>query len=147
MKVGSFSTSSAFRPGGGLRFVLVAVLVHVRRLGFLPIFSKKTKQRKAPEKSRLFRGKNLKKLETFLFPAFSRLVRYKYYSRKLFHFISKTIPQNIRVFMRKGGTFLRFSWWRVKVKKRVFLFLVLSVKYEETPWFLGIFHFHNPRFL
>ena len=55
------------------------------------------------------RGKKLKKLEKFLFLAFLRLVRYKYYSRKLLQFISKTNPKNIRLFMRKGGLFLRFS--------------------------------------
>ena len=31
--------------------------------------------------------------------------------------------------------------------KKVSFFLVLSVKYKETPRLLGIFHFRYPRFL
>ena len=54
------------------------------------------------------RGKKLKKLEKFLFPAFLRLVRYKYYSRMLLQFISKTNPKNIRLFMRKKAPFSGF---------------------------------------
>ena len=46
--------------------------------------------------------------EKCLFPVFLRFVRYKYYSRKLLHFISQKNLKNIRLFVRKGGTFLKF---------------------------------------
>ena len=57
------------------------------------------------------KDEKLKKLEKFLFPAFLRLVRYEYCSKRLVHFISTKNPKNIRFFMRKGGGgggFLRF---------------------------------------
>ena len=62
-------------------------------------------------------GKKLKKLEKFLFPSFLRLVRYKYYSRKLLQFISKTNPKNIRLFMRKKAPFSGFRNGEWKLKK------------------------------
>ena len=70
-------------------------------------------QTKKEEKSRIFfnfeeKGKKSKKLEKCLFPAFLCFVRYKYYSRMLLHFISKTNAKNIPLFVRKEGTFLKF---------------------------------------
>ena len=64
------------------------------------------------------RGKKLKKLEKFLFPAFLRLVRYKYYSRKLLQYISNTNPKNTRLFMRKKAPFSGFHDGEWKLKKR-----------------------------
>ena len=46
----------------------------------------------------------------------------------------------------KGALFSGFHNGDWKLKKGI-LFLVLSVKYRETPWFLGTFHFRYPCFL
>ena len=48
--------------------------------------------------------------------------------------------------MRKGCVFSGFHNCEWKLKKGI-LFLVLSVKYKETPGLLEIFHFRYPRFL
>ena len=102
-----------------------------RRLGFLPLFDNcppksRNKERQKKKKSTFStlykKDKKLKKLEKILLSAFLRLVRYEYYSRKLVHFISNTNPKNILLFLRKEGTFLRFSKRRVKVKKSVLFF-------------------------
>ena len=44
-------------------------------------------------------------------------MRYKYYSRKLLQFISKTNPKNIRLFMRKKAPFSGFRNGEWKLKK------------------------------
>ena len=80
-------------------------------MGFPPLFDscppKKTKQRKRKKVDFLYFEEKGKKLKC-LFPAFLRFVRYKYYSRKLLHFISQKNLKNIRLFVKKGGTFLKF---------------------------------------
>ena len=70
-------------------------------------------QPKSPNKEkgkrRLFSGlKKREKTQEISLASFLRLVKYIYYSGKLVHFILKENPKNIRLFIRKGGTFLRF---------------------------------------
>ena len=95
-------------------------------MGFQPLFNNcppRKDQTKKKEKVDFFcfeeKGKKSKKLEKGLFPAFLRFVRYKFYSRKLLHFISKTNPKNIPLFVRKGGTFLKSPFrfeYRIQIK-------------------------------
>ena len=87
------------------------------RLGFPPLCHncppKKTKQRKRKKVDFFFtlkkKAKSWKKLEKYLFPAFLRFVRYKYYSRKLLHFISTTNPRKYPAFREKRGHFSQVS--------------------------------------
>ena len=64
--------------------------------------------------------------------------RYKYYSRKLVHSISKTNPNNVRLFTRKGGTFLGFHNSESE-KGILFLFRVSSTNKDLD--FKGVFIF------
>ena len=84
--------------------------------------AKNTKQRKGPGKSRLFstlkkEAKSWKNSRNFFFQLFLRLVRYKYYSRKLLQYISNTNPKNTRLFMRKKAPFSGFHDGEWKLKK------------------------------
>ena len=85
-------------------------------MGFPLLFDncppKKTKPERGKRSTSFYfegKGKKLKKLEKFLFPAFLRFVRYKYYSTKLLHFISKTNPKKYPAFREKRGHFSQVS--------------------------------------
>ena len=95
------------------------------RLGFPP-FRPKRPNKKSGKRSTFFyfeeKGKKLKKLEKFLFPAFLRFVRYKYYSRKLLHFISNTNPEKYSAFREKREHFPQVSIMATGSEKRVSFF-------------------------
>ena len=74
--------------------------------------AKKTKQRKEKKVDFFYfeeKGTKLKKLDKRLFPVFFVIGEIQILLKKVGSlYISKTNPKNIRHFMRKGGTFLRF---------------------------------------
>ena len=126
--------TSQFTAHNYLSF-LTAVSWEDWRLGFPPLFDncppKKTKQRKRKKVDFFLLWRKRPKVEKtreMSLSSFLRSVRYKYYSRKLLHFISKTKPKNIRLFVRKGALFSSFHNGDWKLKKG-FLFSVLNPRF------------------
>ena len=128
--------TSQFTAHNYLSF-LTAVSWEDWRLGFPPLFDscppKKTKQRKRKKVDFFLlwrKRQKVEKLEKCLFPAFLRFVIYKYYSRKLLHFISQKNFLKISGFSwEKGALLSSFHNGDWKLKKG-FLFSVLSIEYN-----------------